>query len=87
MKNLWILLILVSSALIVNAEETVYIPGQKVKHNNNKIIIKSDAYDSEFGKPKYYDSMYYNYFLDVPEYNLFYKYPVFYMPAVRGKSK
>ena len=76
------------------ASDSIYLPCRKIKPAQDKINIETVKYDSDSGydftgngKPRYYDSMYYNYYLEDPKYRLFYNYPAFYLPAVRQKRR
>lgn len=82
------------SALITKAENSVYLPCQKINHNIQKIDINDSSYESNFGydftgkgKPRYYDPMYSNYFVDRPIFNRMNTYPAFYLPAVRSRGR
>lgn len=79
---------------VANASDSVYLPCKKLKPTQDKINIETVKYDSDSGydftgkgKPRYYDSMYYNYYLEDPKYKIFYNYPAFYLPAVRQKGR
>ena len=76
------------------ANDTVYIPETRLKTPQEIIKPETIKYDSTTGydftgkgKPRYYDPMYYNYYLEDPKYRLFQNYPTFFMPAVRGKGR
>lgn len=79
---------------VANASDSVYLPCKKLKATQDKMKVESVKYDSTTGydftgngKPRYYDSMYYNYYLEDPKYNMFYNYPAFYLPAARPKGR
>lgn len=76
------------------ADDAVRIPTKKLKASQEVIKPETVEYDSTTGydftgkgKLRYYDPMYYNYYLEDPKYNLFQNYPTFFMPAVKGKGR
>lgn len=94
MKKVFLILILVFSALSCKAENSVYIPCKKIVKPVEKITVTDNTYDSfsgyDFtgkGKPRYYDPMYSNYFTDRPIFNRMNTYPAFYLPAVRSRGR
>lgn len=93
-NSLIILAISLIFILSCYADDSIRIPEKKLKTTQEVIKPEIVEYDSTSGydftgkgKPRYYDSMYYNYYLDDPKYNLFQNYPTFFMPAVRGKGR
>ena len=98
MKNIFRLFLIFSIVLmpaIALAEDSVSLPCKKPKSWHGSLVVKDETYDSNGGfdftgkgKPRYYDPMYYNYYTNEPMYDLFYNYPIFYMPpVVRGRGK
>lgn len=76
------------------AADSLYLPCKKITPKQAPQKIESVEYDSvsgyDFtgkGKPRYNDPIYYNYYIEDPKYNLFYHYPAFYLPSVRGRGK
>lgn len=92
-KRILIISLFITLESVAIATDSVYIPCQKLKSSQgiNTVSVEYDSttgYDfTGKGKPRYYDSMYYNYYMTDPKYKLFNTYPAFIQPAGRFKGK